>query len=279
MTGKFLGQDCVISGEAWLSVDAPDRKRYCGLYLRVQNQTYPVFEVVVPRERKATHNLLDMLCQCQSGAFLDLAFRLSGNRIMRYILELGTEEEASELLEGMEDLRELTLQALSDEMMKLVDASSAGIIAKRNAKLGFTSATTITTVTYPFPAPTHKTRRVNSEPMCTDTVQGVLIQQADGPSPKLQRRTYTQDELTSLRNEESNVPLFQIDDDFIRTVKEKSHKRTDSKECVVGVAAEEGSRSAVVVPSHPPPSAVLGNLRQMMSDDRTWVSREGETEL
>lgn len=276
MTGERLGQEFVISGRAWLFVNTPDGKRRCGLYLRVLGEACPVFEVVVPGERKATHNLLDMLSQSQGGVFLDLAFRLSANRIMQYNFELETEEEALELLDGMEDLRELTVQALSNELTELADVSFNKIGDKLNAGPGHSrSMINITTITYPFPAPIRKTCNVKSEAKCTDTVQGMLIPQADDPSLKSQRRTYTQEELTSLRSEESNTPLFQIDDDFIRAVKQRGHKRSDSEECVVGMTTEKNSRSL----DEAPPTVVLGRLRQMMSDDRGWVSRKGEKAL
>lgn len=278
MTGERLGPEFVIAKKAQLFVNTPDGKRCCGLYLRVQSLTCSIFDMVIPGEPKATHNLLDMFSQSQGGAFLDLAFRLPANGTVRYSFELGTEEEASDLLLGVDDLRDLTVQALSKELVGLTKASSDEIGNKLNVGSGY-ARSKIATVAYAFPAPIRKTCSVRSEAKRTDTVQGVLIPEVDDASPESQRRTYTQEELKSLRTEESNVPLFHIDNDFIRAVKQSSHKsghkRTDSEECVVGVTTEKDSPSADVAP----PTAVLGRLRQMMSDDRSWVARRGEKAL
>lgn len=287
LTGDELEPGFVVFAKAQLLIDEPVEKKFCVLYLGARDQDCPVFEVAFHKEPMVSHNLLDLLSHSHCGVFMDVTFRSGPNDIMRYNFELETGRRVGLFLRALQLLRELTVDALFEDLSDLDQASASAILAKKSAsRRGTSSPARVVIVTYPFSLPTTK----KCSPKSTSTAQEALIpplpkSNSPGPITTAQaalippaRQSYTPEHLLSLRREEVNQPNPLADVDFIRAVKRGVHKRTDSEECVVGTN-KPFSGGMSIPTDEKSPLVVLGEVRRTVAAGRDWVSRNGEVGL
>lgn len=267
LTGEKLEPGFVAFARAQLLVDDPVGKKSCAIYLGARDQACPLFEVAFHTEPRVSHNLLDMLSHSHGSVFLDVAFRSGPNDILDYSFELETEHRVAVFLRALELLRELTVDALFEDLSDVEQASAKMILARQNpSRLDTSSPVEVITVKYSFSPPAVKKR--HSE--LTTTAKEPLI-----PPP---RQLYTPEHLLSLRREEGHQPNPLADVDFIRAAKRGGLKRTDSEECVVGMA-ERPSRGIAAPTEEKSSWDVLGQVRRTVAAGRDWVSQNGEVGL
>lgn len=267
LTGEKLEPGLVIFSKAQLLFDKPVGQKFCVIYLGARNDACPVFEVAFHGEPRVAHNLLDMLSHSHGGPFMDVIFRSGPNDVIKYSFELETGRRVVLFLRALQLLRGLTVDALFEDLSDIEQASASVILAKQNASHPDTSSPArVITVIYSFSPPAAK--KCSSEP--TIAAQEPLI-----PPP---RQSYTPEHLLSLRKEEANQPNPLLDVDFVRAVRRGRHKRTDSQECVVGMA-EPTSRGTAAPADEKSPSTVLGEVRRTVAAGRNWASRNGEMGL
>ncbi|SPN97469.1 uncharacterized protein DNG_00983 [Cephalotrichum gorgonifer] len=270
------GEDPFIGANAWL-LD-PLGTKACALYLVEGDHDDAVFRVDLGSDTRGSHDLLDLLSYTCCGTLLDLAFRSVANDLIGYSFELETEKTLKKFVEVMESLRDLTLQILSEELNDLKGSSTSAMIRKQTEKGDWIAHSVgLTTVTYGFPTPKRREISLRPELKRASTTQRLPSPsaKAETPTSKGQRLTYSAEGLETLRNA-SIIPRG-MNTDFIQSMKQASHKKTDSQECVVGMDASVSSQARVERSGEggDDSSTVLGEIHRSVSKNKAWLFKSG----